>query len=188
MADNNKVLFGFKNLYVGTYAVVDGTVTLGTPYHQRGAVGFSPEADESESNFYADDIAYFTEQVGRTRSGDLEVAKFDDKFKTDFLGYRATSGGGLAEVVNPVKPNVYIMFEVSGDAEGRRVIMYNGSLGSINREYQTIEENREVVTESISATFTGDEETGIITATYKPSDEAYATLFSNPPVPAFAGA
>ena len=39
----NKVLFGFSDLYVGTYTVAeDGTVTLGTPYHQAGAVGFSP--------------------------------------------------------------------------------------------------------------------------------------------------
>lgn len=182
MADS-KVLFGFKNLYVGTYAVANGTVTLGTPYHQKGAVGFSPEADESESTFYADDMAYFVEQIGRTRSGDLEVAKFDDEFKTQFLGYVTSGGGGLAEVVNPTKPNVYIMFEISGDADARRVIMYNGTLGSINREYQTIEENREVVTESLSATFTGDEASGIIVDTYKPGDDAYATLFTNPPVP-----
>jgi len=186
MADNNKVLFGFSDLYVGTYAVNNGTVTLGTPYHQRGAVGFSPEPNESETNFYADNMAYFTEQIGRTRAGDLEVAKFDDSFKEQFLGYVQSSGGGLAEVINPVKPNIYIAFEIQGDKEARRVIMYNGTLGSINREYSTIEENREPVTETISTTFAGDEKSGIIVDTYKPGDSGYATLFTEPPVPAIA--
>jgi phi13 family phage major tail protein len=184
MPDNNKVLFGFSDLYVGTYAVNNGTVTLGTPYHQRGAVGFSPEPNESETTFYADNMAYFSEQIGRTRAGDLEVAKFDDDFKTQFLGYVATTDGGIAEVVNPTKPNVYIMFEVQGDKEARRVIMYNGTLGSVNREYSTTEEGREPVTESLASTFMGDEATGIITATYKPGDAGYDTLFTNPPVPA----
>ena len=30
----NKVLFGFSDLYIGTYTVgAGGTVTMGTPYH-----------------------------------------------------------------------------------------------------------------------------------------------------------
>ena len=38
----NKVEFGISNLYVGTYSVgTTGTVTMGTPYHQAGAVSFS---------------------------------------------------------------------------------------------------------------------------------------------------
>ena len=39
----NKVEFGISDLYVGTYTDNVGTITLGTPYHQAGAVSFSPE-------------------------------------------------------------------------------------------------------------------------------------------------
>ena len=40
----NKVEFGISNLYVGTYSVnTQGAVTMGTPYHQAGAISFSPE-------------------------------------------------------------------------------------------------------------------------------------------------
>ena len=40
----NKVEFGISQLHVGTYTVDNqGVVTLGTPYHQKGAVSFSPE-------------------------------------------------------------------------------------------------------------------------------------------------
>ena len=45
----NKVLFGFSDLYIGTYTVSGGTVTMGTPYHQAGAVGFSPEAQSTRT-------------------------------------------------------------------------------------------------------------------------------------------
>ena len=50
----NKVLFGFSDLYIGTYTVDDATgdVTLGTPYHQTGAVGWSPEGQGENYTFY----------------------------------------------------------------------------------------------------------------------------------------
>ena len=51
----NKVEFGISNLYVGTYTVgTTGTVTMGTPYHQAGAVSFSPEEQSESNTFYAD--------------------------------------------------------------------------------------------------------------------------------------
>lgn len=185
MADNNKVLFGFSELHIGTYTVADdGTVTLGTPYHQKGAVGYSPESDNEEVDFWADNIDYFSEQLTTTRSGDLVVAKFDDEFKTQFLGYMRSAGGGLAEVINPVKPKVYIAFQIDGDVENRKIIMYNGSLGGIDREFGTMEGTREPVTESIPAKFIGDKGSGIIVDTYHPGDAGYATLFTQPPVPA----
>ena len=184
MADNNKVLFGFSELHICTYEVdSDGDVTLGTPYHQKGAVGFSPEASNEEVDFYADNIDYFNEQTTATRSGDLVVAKFDDAFKTQFLGYVRSAGGGLAEVVNPVKPSVCVMFQIEGDKEGTRYIMYNGSLGSIDREFSTMEGTREPVTESVPVKFIGDAASGIRVDQYKPGDAGYDTLFDNPPVP-----
>lgn len=188
MADKNKVLFGFSDLYIGTYEVdkETGEVTLGAPYHQRGAVGFSPEDNAEQNIFYADNIPYYTSYTSGTYEGDLEVAKFDDEFKEQFLGYVRTAQGGLATVKNAIKPNVYIAFEVQGDVQARRVIMYNGSLGGISREFATIEETKEPVTETIAATFTGDNDTGITMVTYNPEDEGYETLFTAPPVPELA--
>ena len=57
----NKVEFGISNLHVGTYTDDgEGNVTLGTPYHQKGAVSFSPEEQSESTNFYADNIAYWS--------------------------------------------------------------------------------------------------------------------------------
>lgn len=180
----NKVEFGISELHVGTYSVSDqGVVTLGTPYAQKGAVSFAPETQQEQNTFYADNIAYWSGYSGGTLEGDLEVAKFDDAFKTQFLGYKALTNGGLASVKNATKPNVYIAFQVEGDAESRRVILYNCSLGAITREFNTIEESKEPATETIGVTCTGDNATGVTIASFKPTDAGYATLFTSPTAP-----
>ena len=180
----NKVEFGISELHVGTWTVAqDGTVTMGTPYHQKGAVSFSPEENSEQNTFYADNIAYWSGYSGGTIEGDLEVAMFDDAFKTQFLGYVALADGGLANVKNATKPNVYVAFQVEGDAESRRVIMYNCSLGAITREYNTIEESKEPTTETLAVTCTGDNNTGATMAVYKTGDAGYATLFTSPAAP-----
>lgn len=180
----NKVEFGIEQLHVGTYSVDnDGVVTMGEPYHQAGAVSFSPEEQSELTQFYADNIVYWSEYSGGTFEGDLEVAKFDDKFKTDFLGYKHTADGGLANVKNATKPHVYIAFEVKGDAEARRIIMYNATLGAITREFNTIEEQKEPATEQIAVTVMGDNGSGIAMASYKPGDAGYDDLFTDPAAP-----
>ena len=182
----NKVEFGISQLHVGTYTVSDNTVTLGTPYHQNGAVSFSPEESSERNTFYADNIAYWSGYSGGSIEGDLEVAMFDDEFKTQFLGYRTLTNGGLANVKNATKPNVYIAFQVEGDAESRRVILYNCSLGAITREYATTEEGKEPATETLGVTCVGDNATGVTMAVLKPADTGYSTLFTAPTAPAIA--
>lgn len=180
----NKVEFGISQLHVGTYTVdSDGNVTLGTPYHQKGAVSFSPEEQSNRTDFYADNIVYWAGYSGGSFEGDLEVAKFDDSFKTQFLGYKTLADGGLAVVKNAIKPSVYIAFQVEGDAESRRIIMYNAQFGAITREFATIEEEKEPATETLAVTVTGDNATGVAMASYKPGDSGYDTLFDNPQAP-----
>ena len=181
----NKVEFGISNLHVGTYTVgTTGTVTMGTPYHQAGAISFSPEEQSESNNFYADNVIYWSGYSGGTFEGDLEVAKFDDTFKTQFLGYiQKASDGGLAVVKNATKPKVYIAFQVEGDAESRRIIMYNCSLGGITREYATEEDSIEPATETIAVTVAGDNATGISMVSYNQATSGYSTLFTNPPAP-----
>ena len=182
----NKVEFGISNLYVGTYSVnTQGAVTMGTPYHQAGAISFSPEENAESNKFYADNVVYWAGYTGGTFEGDLEVAKFDDTFKTQFLGYiTKASDGGLAVVKNATKPKVYIAFQVEGDSESRRIIMYNCSLGGITRGYNTEENSIEPATETINVTVSGDNSTGISMVSYGKATTGYSTLFTNPPAPA----
>lgn len=183
----NKVEFGISQLHVATYTVdAQGDATIGTPYHQKGAVSFSPEENSEQNVFYADNIAYWSGYSGGSIEGDLEVAMFDDEFKTQFLGYVALTNGGLANVKNASKPNVAIFFQVEGDSESRKVALYNCSLGAITREYNTIEENKEPATETLGVTCIGDNKTGVTMAVLKPGDSGYDTLFTAPTAPAIA--
>ena len=183
----NKVEFGISNLHVGTFAVADdGTVTMGTPYHQKGARGFTPEQDSNENTAYADDMAYWSEYTEGQFSGDMTTMLFDDDFKTQFLGYVRTNKGGLGQVKGATKPNVYIAFEIKGDAEKRRAIFYNCALGSIGRLYETIEDQKEPVNETLPITCTGDNTSGLFKEVLKPGDAGYDTLFTNPSAPGLA--
>lgn len=181
----NKVEFGISQLHIGTYTVDDnGDVVMGAPYHLPGARNFAAETQSEKSDFYADNIPYWSGYSGGSIEGDLTVALFTDDFKKQFLGYKETVDGGLGMVKGAYKPNVYICFAVEGDVEQSRLIMYNGSFGDINREYATIEESKEPVEESIPTTFTGDNKTGLTKVAYKPGQAGYDTLFTNPPAPA----
>ena len=180
----NKVEFGISQLHVGTYTVDENdNVTLGSPYHQKGAVSFSPEEQSELNTFYADNISYWSGYSGGSFEGDLEVAKFDDSFKTQFLGYKTLTDGGLAVVKNTKKPAVYIAFQVEGDDESRRVILFNAQFGGITREFATVEENIEPTTETCPVTVTGDIVSGVSMASYKPGDAGYDDLFSSPAAP-----
>lgn len=180
----SKVLFGISNLHVGTWTDDGaGNVTLGTPYHQKGAVSMSPSANSEKSAFYADNIEYYATFNDGTFEGEIEVAMFDDAFKTQFLGYVTLTNGGLAVVKNATKPKVYIAFEVEGDAENRRVIFYNCEFGAITREYSTVEDTIEPQTATIDFTCTGDNYSGVSMATLKEGDAGYETLFTAPAAP-----
>jgi len=182
----NKVEYGISQLHIGTYTVEGNTVTLGTPYHQRGAVSFSTETNQDQNNFYADNVVYWSGYSGESIEGDLEVAMFDDEFKKQFLGYKNLTNGGLANVKGAIKPSVYICFQIEGDNESRRVMMYNCTLGSVSREYSTVEESIEPVTETIPVTVVGDNIAGVTMAVFKPADSGYATLFTAPTAPEIA--
>lgn len=181
----NNVLFGFRDLYIGTYTVDDetGVVTMGTPYKQTGAVGFSPEGQGSNYTFHADDSAYFSAYTTGKYEGDLVVARFDDAFRKLFLGDIELDDGGVAEIKNAIKPAVYMMYESQGNKGPERVIWYNASLGNINREVATIEDEVEVQTETISVTIAGDNKTGITKVTYGQDKDGFEDLFTDPPAP-----
>lgn len=175
-ANANKVEFGISNVWVGTYEETNGVATLGTPYHQPGAKSLTLDAETEENKYYADDTVYWSDYSDNGFSGELSMALFDDTFKKQFMGYVELADGGLAQVKNAIKPNVYLMFEGKGDKEKRRFLLLNIALGAISREYNTVEENKEPVEESIPVTVTGSNITGITRVAYSPGSTGYATI------------
>ncbi len=180
----NKVMFGVSNLYVGLYEVSSlGVVTLGTPVHVPGTVNITMEAESEENTFYADNVKYWTGYSDNGYTGEIENALFDDTFKTTFMNYIQLDDGGIAQIKGEQNKAVYFMFQANGDAENRRMIVYNVSLGQINREYATVEDSIEPQTATLPFTVNGDNGTGITKVSYAPTDATYATMFTTPPTP-----
>lgn len=180
----NKVIFGLEKVHVGLYTESNGTVTLGTPMHIEGAVNMSLEPDSEETIFWADNVKYYVTYSDNGLTGTLEMALFPDEFKTTFLNYVALANDGIGQVKGVQNKKVYIAFESGGDAEKRRGILYNVSLGHITREYATTEGTNEPKTASLPITVNGDNNTGLTRAYYGPSSSVYDTIFTAPPVPA----
>lgn len=185
MAGNNKVVYGVSNLHFCTYNVGDGgTVTLGTPVKVPGTVNISLDAESEDNTFYADNIVYWSGYSDNGYSGEIENALFPDEFKTQFLNYIALDGGGIAQVKGAKNKAVAMMFQIEGDQQARRGILYNVSLGAISREYATTEDSIEPQTATLPFTVNGDAGTGIIRASYPEGSTVYNTIFETPPVPA----
>lgn len=189
-SDKNRVEYGFKNLYFASYTYdasnAENPVTIGTPIHVPGAVNFSPETDTSTDDFFADDGVYYSTITDGLESGDLEVARFTDEWKTTFGGYVKTSDGALASVKSPKRPAFCLIMEADGDAQLSRHIWYNCTCGPIKREYSTKEGSTEPKTETITISCVGDTVTGVRHATYHPDDAGYDTLFTAPAAPKLA--
>lgn len=181
----NKVMFGVSNLYFGTYTVNDqGSVVLGTPMHVPGTVNISLEAESEENKFYADNRVFWSGYSDNGYSGEVENALFDDDFKIAFMNYIQLDDGGIAQIKGQQNKAVYMMFQADGDAENRRMILYNISLGQITREHATTEDSTEPQTATLPFTVNGDNGTGITRVSYAPKDAVYNTMFTTPPVPA----
>lgn len=180
----NKVVYGVSELHFGTYDVAgDGTVTLGEPFHLPGTVNISLDAESESNTVNADNVAYWIGYSDNGYTGEIENVHFTDEFKTTFMNYITLTDGGLAQIKGQQNKVVYIMFQTEGDKESRRAILYNVTLGQISREYATTEDTIEPQTATLPITVSGDNGTGIVRVSYKPADSAYATLFSDPPVP-----
>lgn len=179
----NKVMFGVSNLYVGTYEVVNGVVTLGNPMHVPGTVNISLEADAEENKFYADNVTYWSGYSDNGLTGEIENALFSDEFKLAFMNYTQLADGGIAQVKGQKNKDVYFMFQGDGDKENRRMIVYNVALGQITREFATVEDSIEPQTANLPFTVNGDNVTGITRVSYAPADAVYDTMFTTPPVP-----
>lgn len=121
----NKIRFGFSNVYhsVLTEATgTDGTVstTWATPKAWKGGRSISLSAEGEQSTYYADDGSYFTTSSNNGYSGTLTMARDDDEFLKDVLGYVATSGGGVAEKANVLPKSFALIFQCKGDATNTR--------------------------------------------------------------------
>ena len=123
----NKVVFGLKNAH---YSVVtegeDGTYTYAPPVTLKGAVelGMDPKGDTSD--FYADDVLYYTTVSNQGYEATLTVANITREFRVDVLGETLDATDSTLTENSNNRPNkIAFMFEFDGDVRATRHVLYN---------------------------------------------------------------
>lgn len=151
----NKIKYGLKNVYFAVATIAnDNTATYGTPVAFPGAVSISLDPEGEAEPFYADNVQYWIGNGNNGYSGDLEMAKIIDAFKTDILGYIEDSHGVIIEDANAETVHFALMFQFEGDQKATRHVLYNCTATRAGTEGETKGESIEPGTETVTITAT----------------------------------
>lgn len=181
----NKIKFGFKNLYYAVRHEENGVVTYDVPKKWQGAVSFTGDVESEETKVYADDTVYWSAYKNNGRTGDLQVMSVPDYVLKDIFNYVEATDGGLLEDAYALTNSVALLFEVSGDDHNTRKIYYNVTLGAPTSEENTTEESIDPQAQSISYTAipqvdaTGDH--AFVSRSVPAGSAAYENFFKNAP-------
>ena len=121
----NKVRYGLEKMYVASVTVGDNNATtFGTPKALPGAVNVEISPRGESSDFYADNILFFS---GKSTAGydiTAEIALMPDWFKTDYLGMAVDENGVLVESFGDNPQYFAFLFEFTGDESAIRHCLY----------------------------------------------------------------
>ena len=194
---NNKVKFGLKNVH---YALVTETVatdgTVSSSYGDvkaiAGAVSLSMSSTASKSVFRADNSDYYVSYGEGGYEGDLEVARVNEDFLKDVLGYREDDDKILVEAGSAFKTVNYfaLVFEFDGDQQATKHCLYKCSASRPDIASQTTGENGSIEPQTETLTLTAvpraDEDHLIHAETGDSTDPAVvAAWYTAVPVPTF---
>jgi phi13 family phage major tail protein len=123
----NKVVFGLKNAH---YSVIsedaEGNQIYGTPVGLKGSVEISLEPRGETSDFYADDMLYYTTTTNAGYEVSLTIANITTDFRRDVLGESIGETDFVMTENTNARPNkVAFMFEFDGDQKAVRHVLYN---------------------------------------------------------------
>ena len=125
---DNKVTFGLKNTHYSVITESEDEIKYGTPTPIPGTVEISLDPRGDMSEFYADDILYYSAANNQGYDGTLTIANIPEQFAIDCLGeLKDDSDMVITEKSNAVGKNFALMFEFDGDVKAVRHVLYNCS-------------------------------------------------------------
>ena len=147
-----KVKFGLRNVVYAkaTFDVETNAYTYDTPKKIPGGVNLSLSPTGDSSDFYADDVIYFSDNTNQGYEGDLEIALVPESFLTEILGEEKDSNGALIENSEAITSPFALGFEVQGDTKQRRTWLYNCTAARPNQDAKTKESSKSPSTETLS--------------------------------------
>ncbi|MED1092682.1 major tail protein [Bacillus paramycoides] len=122
----NKVSYGLKNVYYATYTEKDGLVVFGKPVRLPGAVELTTDPRGELTEFYADDMIYYSADNNQGYDGTLSIANIPEQFAIDVLGEELDEEDGVLNELADVKGKPFaLLFEFDGDVKATRHVMYS---------------------------------------------------------------
>ena len=122
----NKVQFGLKNVHYATYTEENGIVTFDKPVRLPGAVELTTDPRGELTEFYADDMLYYSASNNQGYDGTLSIAKIPEQFAIDALGEELDEEDGVIHEMSDSKGKPFaLLFEFDGDVRAIRHVMYN---------------------------------------------------------------
>lgn len=180
----NKIKYGLKSVYYAVAQIgADNSATYETPVAFPGAVSLSLDPEGEQSNFYADNIAYYVTNSNNGYSGSLEMARVTDDFAADVLGEITNETSGLKYEVQDAEPvHFALMFQFEGDEKATRHVIYNCVASRPSVSGSTKEESIEPETESVDITATSiyvsAVDKTVVKAKAEEGSTAYASFFT----------
>ena len=149
----NKVLYGLSQAaYAVASFATDGTVSYSAPVSLPGSVSLSLDAQGDLTTFRADNMDYWTSQSNMGYQGDYEIAKLPDSFYTDILKAINDLNGLNVEVVDPDTVHFAFLFQVEGDKNAVRHVLYNCTAGRPSVAGSTTSDTIEPNTQTVQIT------------------------------------
>lgn len=145
-----KVKFGLSNVHIAPFSVEDGAIIYGTPVHVPGAVSISLDPSGDNTDFFADNIKYFSSSTNQGYEGDLEIAMLPDELRTSIFGEIKDKNGAYIESANDVIKPFALGFELETDKLGRRFWYYNCNVSRPKNESSTTETSKTPATDTLT--------------------------------------
>jgi len=187
MADN-KVVFGLRNAH---YAIItegeDGAITYGAPVPLKGAVEISLDPRGETTDFYADDILYYTTVSNQGYETSLTVANIPQEFRTDVLGETLEGTDNvLTENTSTKSKKIAFMFEFDGDIKAVRHCLYYCTVTRPSLTSATKTESAEPQTQELSLISAPRPEDGVVKRSTTPEtpDLVYNAWYTTVYLPA----
>lgn len=163
----NAIQFGLENLYIAP--ITNGV--HGTPKRFKGLVKIKLDAKGEVTPIYADNGIHHIISANNGYEGELMFYSYTDEFFVDYVGFKKDKNGILYEpkVLTP-KPCA-LLFQVSGDKQGRCNALYNVVFEKPSDDFETNTDKIEAKPVSVkfkASTF--DFDTGISTAKASTTD------------------
>ena len=176
----NKVKFGLEGVVVApiTYGS-DNSITYGTPFAIPGAVNLTLDQAGDTTDFFADNVKYFTSTANQGYTGSLEMALITEKFKTDILGMTKDTNGVLVENADDSVSDFALGFIFSGDSKKTKFWFLQVHAERPSVSSQTIETSKTPITETLNISVSARATDKQVKYSCEEGTAAYSTFFNS---------